>query len=146
MTIKHEFEGNSAICSNMILNAKDQIGSILVSVAPENNLTGFYNNYNNKKILIEENIITNTQVYGICAINGENVTIRNNVITNAFMNGAGNVGSFYGFTPKSGIFVGKSSNVYVTGNTVYASATTTQAVEIYSNCLGTIVNTGNTLQ
>ena len=145
VVIRHNNISNSAICSNMIRDAEDQIGSILVSIAPTTEVTGFYNCTNNRNILIEDNTITNSQVYGIFAINCDGIQIRNNSITNAFMNGAGNVGAYYGIAPKSGIFVGKSANVAVTGNTVKASSVVTQAVEIHSTCFGSLTNTGNLL-
>ncbi|MHB1454407.1 MAG: right-handed parallel beta-helix repeat-containing protein [Saccharofermentanales bacterium] len=125
----------------------DQIGAILVTVTPPTNVTGFYNNHQNRNILIEGNKITNTQVYGIFAVNCDTLTIRNNTITNPFMNGFGNVGNLYPITPDSGIFVGMSSNVTVTGNTVIQGNTVlANAVTIHPNCTGTIKNSGNLLK
>lgn len=139
---------NSTVCSDVITNdGQDQIGSILVNVSPPTNVTGFYNCYQNKNILIERNKINSTQVYGIFAINCDGINIKNNIITNPFKNGAGKVGSLYGIVPKSGIFVGKSKNVTATGNTVSgAPAFVTKAVEIHSTCSGKISETGNSLK
>lgn len=139
---------NSTICSDVLTrDGQDQIGSILVNVAPPTNVTGFYNCYQNKNILIEGNKIDTTQVFGIFAINCDGITIKNNTINNPFKNGAGKVGSLYGITPKSGIFVGKSKNITVTENTVSgAPAFVTKAVEIHSSCSGKISETQNTLK
>ena len=147
VTIRNNTITNSANCSDVLTqDNQDMIGSIVVNVAPPTNITGFYNCYQNKNILIEGNKINTTQVYGIFAINCDGITIRNNTITNLFVNGLGKVGNLYGITPKSGIFVGKSNNVTVTGNTVSgAPAAITQAVEIHSTCGGQITESGNTL-
>ncbi len=137
----------SATSSNMIHeNNIDQIGAILVSVAPPKGVTGFYNCFQNKNIVIEGNSITDSRVFGIAAINCDGITIKNNTITRPFCNGIGNVGDLYGITPKSGIFVGMSKNITVTGNTVVGGGKVSQAVEIYSNCSGIKANSGNTLK
>lgn len=137
----------SAISSNIIReNNIDQIGAILVTVTPPENVKGFYNCYQNKNILIEGNTITDSRVYGIAAINCDGITIKNNTITRPFCNGIGNVGDLYGISPKSGIFVGKSKNITVTGNTVIGGGKVSQAVEVHTNCSNIKANSGNTLK
>ena len=101
------------------------------------------NNYECKNILIEKNTITDCQVYGIFTSNCNGITIQSNIISNPFVNGIGNVGASYGLTPNSGIFVGMSKNITVTGNTVAGGGRISQAVEIYSNCSGAINNSNN---
>jgi len=147
VTVRNNKITRTATSSNMIHEKNvDQIGSILVTVTPPNNVTGFMNCFQNKNILIEGNTITDSQVYGIMALNCDGITIKNNKITNALCNGIGKVGSLYNITPKSGIFVGMSKNITVTGNTVTGNAAVKQAVEIYSNCSAVLANSNNTLK
>ncbi|MBE6904381.1 MAG: hypothetical protein E7480_07215, partial [Ruminococcaceae bacterium] len=136
----------SAISSNIILDGRvDQIGAILINVAPPNNVTGFYQCMQNKNILIENNTITNSRAFGIAAMNCDGITIRNNTIENPFCNGIGTVGQLYGITPSSAIFVGMSKNVTVTDNTVTGNKIS-KAVDIHSTCTGSIVERGNTYE
>ena len=129
------------------LNAEDgNPGAIFIGNVPLANSKGFLNNYECKNILIEKNTITNSRVYGIFASNCDGITIQNNIISNPFINGIGKVGASYGLKPDSGIFVGMSKNVTVTGNTVTGGGKVSKAVEIYSNCSGTIKNSNNTFK
>ena len=118
-------------------------GAIFIGNVPLYKTEGFLNNYECKNILIEKNTITDCQVYGIFTSNCDGITIQSNIISNPFVNGIGNVGALYGLTPNSGIFVGMSKNITVTGNTVAGGGRISQAVEIYSNCSGAINNSNN---
>ncbi|MBE6904439.1 MAG: right-handed parallel beta-helix repeat-containing protein [Ruminococcaceae bacterium] len=146
VTIRNNKINASAISSNMILDGKvDQIGAILVNVAPPNNVSGFYKCMQNKNILIENNTIKNSRVFGIAVMNCDGITIKNNIIENPFCNGTGKVGQLYGITPSSAIFVGMSKNITVTGNTVTGNKIS-KAVEIHSTCTGSIKESGNKKQ
>lgn len=118
-------------------------GAIYIGNVPISNTKGFLNNFECKNILVEKNTITAPQVYGIFATNCDGITIQNNIITNPFVNGIGNVGRVYGVAPNSGIFVGMSKNITVTGNTVNGGGKISKAVEIHTNCSGTIKNSNN---
>lgn len=118
-------------------------GTIWVGIVPTSNVSGFMNNYNNKSITVANNTITDTRVYGIFATNCDGITITGNTIDRPFVNGIGQAGAGYGLTPNSGLFVGMSKNVTVTGNTVIGGGKVSQAAEIHSNCSGTIQNSNN---
>ena len=148
LTIRNNKISNSAVCGNMIKSAENsELGSITVSISNPSNVTGFFNNMQNKNILIENNTITNTQIFGIMTNNCDGVTIKNNTITNPFINGIFSAGKCYNITPTGGIFVGMSKNVTVTGNTVVGGGKVSQAVQIDPTCIaGTVTNTSNVLK
>ena len=136
---------NSATGGDMIKSSTNSmVGSICVSTVPTTNFTGFYNNMELNNIDIEGNSITNSQIYGIFAANCNGLTIKNNTIVNPFQNGIGSALSLYSITPNSGIFIGKSENITVTGNSVTGnSSVTSQAVTVDGSCIGSISNSNN---
>ena len=148
VTISNNKITQSATCSNVIVQTdNDDLGSINVSISPPSGVTGFFKNMQNKNILIENNTINTTQVFGIMTNNCDGVTIKNNTVTNPFNNGIDNAGKFFNIIPTGGIFVGMSKNVTVTGNTVVGGGKVSQAVQIDPTCTaGTVISTNNILK
>ena len=156
VTIKNNKISGNSISSNLLSDSNvDQIGDILVNIAPGYTdvrgvlTTGFLNSMEHKNILIEGNTISNTRVYGIFVSNSNGVTIKNNTITNPFKSGFGQVGKLFEIpTPTGGIFVGMSNNVTVTGNTVNAQSAAAKGfadVAQFIKCTGTVTNSNNKL-
>lgn len=123
------------------------MGAVTLSIEPMlNNTTTFFECHELKDIIVEGNTFTNVRTHGISAINCSNIAIKNNVIINPLCDGVNDVGSLYDLTANSGIFVGMSKNITVTGNAVVAKgAGVLYPVTIHENCSGTITNSGNTL-
>lgn len=144
--IRNNVVKNAALGSTVLYGDNKSPGAILVTLR---GLLGddsaFLENYEFRDILIEGNQIIDSRVYAVFATNCTGLTIKNNIITNPYLDGIGGVGTDLGISPKSGIFVGMSKNVTVTGNTVKGNNWITQAVEIHENCSGTILNTSNSL-
>lgn len=133
---------NNAVSGEMYKQPEnDMIGSIFIGVTPPQGTNGFYNCKQNKNILIENNTITNTNVYGIMAANCDGVTIQKNTVTNPFQSGIGTVGQRFGVTPDSGILVAGSTNITVSGNTVSGNQIS-QAVALYE-CTNVKANANN---
>jgi len=137
---------NSTVGKDMTMSInRDNLGAIMVNVLLDRAHNGFINSYEQKNILIENNVINRTAVYGISCTNVDGLTIRNNSITNPFMFGVGKVGQNFGIKPNAGIFIGQSMKVSVTGNTVTGGPLEiTKAVQIHSNVTSIIDNSNNT--
>jgi len=125
VSIKNNKITGSGSSGNMLKWAEnDMLGAIHIGVAHPAGVEGFYSCFENKNIVISDNTIKNTQLYGIFVTNCTGIKISNNTIENALKNGANKLGSLYGLTPKSAIFVGMSKDITSSGNTVSGSNTT----------------------
>lgn len=136
---------NGTVCTDMITTTnRENLGAIMIGLQCDKGHHGFLNNYEHKNIVIENNYIEGTAVYGISCVNVDGLTVRNNTIKNPFQYGVGKVGYDYGITPNAGIFIGKCMKVKVAGNTVIGGpAQITQAVQVHSNVTGVLENSGN---
>ena len=148
MVIRNNTITNVGIAADMLHTDKiDMLGSIIVTISPPNNITGFAYNSPIKNVTIEGNVINGTGIWGIFALYCDGLKIRNNTINRPFMNGFGpnKIGNMYGITPTGGIFIGKSKSVTVTGNKITgAPAQITEAVTVHSTNSG-VTNNSNSL-
>lgn len=126
-----QIQGTSAVAGIMVLlDAKN---------------SDFYPCTEIRNITISGNTVTNHGTYGIFVSNCNGVTVKDNKIYNPFSRGVNKIGNSYGLTAKSGILIGMSKNITVTGNTVQCGKDEiTKAVEILSNCSSVKANSGNT--
>jgi hypothetical protein len=147
VTIRNNKFKDTSTASNEIYNRSSQIAAVTIGIGPElHGSGGFFESHELKDITIEGNTFENSRVYAVSALNCNGITVKNNTIINPFANGLGVVGSEYGVTPKSAIFVAMSMDITVTGNNVTdAASEITQAAEIHSNCSGDKVNSDNTI-
>ena len=135
VTIRGNKVKNSTVGKDMTktINRND-FGAISVNILLDRNHDGILKNFSHKNIVIEDNVIDGTSVYGISCLNVDGLTIRNNKITNPFMYGIGHIGENMGVVPNSGIFVGQCMNVTVTDNTVSGGPDEiTDAVQIHES-------------
>ncbi|MBQ8683691.1 MAG: right-handed parallel beta-helix repeat-containing protein [Clostridia bacterium] len=149
------YSQNAVIRGNTIINGAvdeglrwhtdiNQLGAILIGYWLDGRHGGYQNNYEHKNILIENNVIQGTSVYGIACLNVDGLTIRGNTITDPFKYGVGAVGSRFGLRPDGGILIAQCKNVTVTGNTVTGGPEQiTQAVQIDKNVSAIKANTDN---
>ena len=146
--ILNNYISRSAACySNIIKGTSNSsiLGSITIGIAPISGQTGFINNFNNQTIVISNNYINTSSIYGIFAANCNGLTISNNAIVNPFAYGIFQAGSLYSITPNSGIFLGKSENATVTNNSVtgVSDSSITTSVTVHSSCTN-VTTSGNT--
>ena len=123
------------------------LGAIMIGHQMDMAHDGYLNNYEFKNILIENNTIRGTGVYGISCVSVDGLTIRNNKIIDPFMFGLGTTNEYrtdFGLDPNAGIHIGQCKNVTVTGNTVTGGPTQiTEAVQFGKNVSDIKANSGN---
>ena len=123
------------------------LGAIMIGHQMDMAHDGYLNSYEFKNILIENNTIKSTGVYGISCVSVDGLTIRNNTITDPFMFGLGTTNEYrtdFGLDPNAGIHIGQCKNVTVTGNTVTGGPTQiTQAVQYGKNVSNIKDDSGN---
>ena len=149
------YSQNAIIRGNTIINGAvdevlrwqtdiNQLGAILIGYWLDGRHSGYQANYEHKNILIENNVIQGTSVYGIACLNVDGLTVRNNTVTDPFKFGVGAVGSRFGLQPDAGIFIGQCQDVTVTGNTVSGGPPEiTQAVQLDRNVANIEANSDN---
>ncbi|MBQ8683692.1 MAG: right-handed parallel beta-helix repeat-containing protein [Clostridia bacterium] len=97
------------------------LGAIMIGHQMDMAHDGYLNCFEFKNILIENNTIKSTGVYGISCVSVDGLTIRNNKIIDPFMFGMGTSNEYrtdFELNPNAGIHIGQCKNVTVTGNTV----------------------------
>ena len=149
------FSSNVVIRSNHIINGavgkdmtrpinRENLGAIMVNILLDRGHNGLINNFEHKNIVIEDNIVESTAVYGISCVNVDGLTVRNNRVCNPFMFGVGAVGQNFDISPEAGIFIGQCRNVYATDNTVAGGPEEiTQAVQMHSSVTDIKQNSNN---
>ncbi len=149
------FSSNVIIRGNKVINSsvgkdmtmainRENMGAIMVNILLDRAHNGMINNYSHENIVIEDNIIDGTALYGISCTNVDGLTVRNNTINNPFMFGIGTIGQNSGIEPNAGIFIGQCKNVSVSDNTVTGGPEEIiQAVQIHSNVKNIIENINN---
>jgi parallel beta-helix repeat protein len=130
VTIRNNTIKDCGIGASMI-GGSTNFGTIVVGIEPTTNITsGLMNCWELKDIVIEDNVIENTNAYGISATNGDGITIRNNEIINCLMTGEGVIAQDrVGVTASSGILVAKCKNVLLEGNSATSDTVELTAVE-----------------
>lgn len=152
------FSANAIIRNNKIINGTTCVdmhmkvneynyGAIMIGMQFDQVHMGYLNNYEHKNIVIENNVIQGTSVYGIFCTSVDGLTVRNNTIIDPFKHGIGTIGEAYGVTPNGGILIGQCKNVTVTGNKVTGGPSQiTQAVQLDKNVSNVKANSGNKKQ
>lgn len=152
------FTTNAIIRNNKIVNGTTSVdmhmkvneynyGAIMIGMQFDQKHQGYLNNYEHKNILIENNVIQGTSVYGIFCTSVDGLTVRNNTVINPFKHGIGTIGEAYGLEPNGGILIGQCKNVTVTGNKVTGGpAQITQAVQLDKNVSNIKANSDNKKQ
>ncbi len=111
------------------------IGTIFVSMTPPQAVTGFQYNLENQDIVIENNKIDDSFLYGIFISNADHVKIKNNIIGSTFIRRqAFGAGQLYNIHPNSGILIGMSKNIEITDNTVTKGVITNKVVTFDKSC------------
>lgn len=109
------------------------VGAITVTMDAGEN--GFRECFENRNILIENNIVMDSGAYGIFASNCTDLTLRNNRVIGPFKTGINRLGQQFGLTPHGGILVGMTRGAVVEGNTVRGCCEALDvAVEIDETC------------
>ncbi len=149
------FSSNVVIKGNKIINSsvgkdmtrpinRENMGAVMVNILFDRAHNGILNNYEHKNIVIEDNVIDGTALYGISCTNVNGLAIRNNTVNNPFMFGIGTIGQNSGVSPNAGIFIGRCKNVIVSGNSVTSSLDKiTQAVQIHNSVSDILENSNN---
>ncbi len=145
VTIRGNTVKNSTVGKDMTTTInRNDYGAISVNILLDRAHNGMLKNYSHKNIVIEDNVVDGTAVYGIYCLNVDGLTVRNNKITNPFKYGVASIGSNIGVKPNSGIFIGQCMNVSVTDNTVTGGPEEiTEAVQIHENVINVKENSNN---
>lgn len=115
LVIKNNIIKNCAIDKQAKLGDRYTVGSIMVMLQ---SFGGFKKCFNYENIIIENNTVEDSGVYGIFVSNANKVTVNNNKVINPFKSGINEIASWYNIKPKSGIFIGESTNASESDNSV----------------------------
>jgi Right handed beta helix region len=130
--------------ANELTAGNGALGTIYVGMSAPEGAKGFFNNFQNCNVTIENNHIEDSFIYGIFVSNGDGVKIAGNAVGQTFVRGtAFDAGQLYGIKPDSGIFVGHSRNVTVSGNSVAHGRVTKTAVTLDPSCDKPTLHVGN---
>jgi hypothetical protein len=126
---------HSVTGANALTAGSAALGTIYVGMDAPEGAKGFQNNFQNRNITIAANRIDDSHIYAIFVTNADSVSITNNVIGQTFIRGrAFGAGEFYGVSPSSAIFIGRSKNVEIGNNTAAHGQVTRTAVTVDGTC------------
>jgi Right handed beta helix region len=130
--------------ANALTDGSGALGAIYIGMSAPEGAKGFQNNFQNRNITIEGNRIDDSYIYAIFVSNADGVRIVGNIIGQTFIRGnAFGAGQFYGATPNSAIFIGRSKNAEISNNTVARGRIAKTAVAIDRTCLVNSIHVGN---
>jgi parallel beta-helix repeat protein len=135
LTFKNNRFSHCITGANALTAGNSELGTIYVGMSAPDSVKGFPNNFGNRNVTIEGNHIDDSYIYGIFVANSDNVKIINNEIGQTFIRGtAYDAGQLYGIKPSSGIYIGRSRNVTISGNTVAHGRIAKSAVAVDATC------------
>jgi parallel beta-helix repeat protein len=146
LTFRNNHFTHSITGANALTGGSGELGAIHIGMSAPEGAKGFQNNFQNRNITIEGNRIDDSYIYGIFVSNADGLRITGNVIGQTFIRGAFDAGQLYGLRPSSAIFVGRSRNAQISGNTVAHGPVTKAAVAMDRTCdMGSVHVTNNKL-
>jgi parallel beta-helix repeat protein len=135
LTFKNNRFSHCVTGANELTAGNGALGTIYVGMAAPDSTKGFANNFGNRNVTIEGNHIDDSYIYGIFVANADGVKIINNEIGQTFIRGtAYDAGQLYGIKPSSAIYIGRSRNVTVGGNTMAHGRVAKSAVAVDATC------------
>jgi parallel beta-helix repeat protein len=144
LTLKNNRFSHCVTGANELTAGNGALGTIYVGMAAPESTKGFPNNVQNRNVTIEGNHIDDSYIYGIFVANADGVKIAGNTIGQTFVRGtAYDAGQLYGIKPDSAIYVGRSRNVTISGNTVAHGRVARTAVAVDPTCDKATVHVGN---
>ena len=121
--------------ANELTSGSGTLGTIYVGMVPPEGATGFQNNFQNRRVIIEGNHIDDSYIYAIFVSNADGARIAGNAIGQTFVRGnLFGAGEFFHIKPDSAIFVGRARNIEISNNVVARGHITTIAVAIDPSC------------
>jgi hypothetical protein len=143
LTLKNNRFDHSITGANELTAGNGALGTIYVGMAPPEGAKGFPNNFQNRNVTIQGNRIDNSFIYGIFVGNADGVKIIDNIIGQTFIRGSFDAGKFYGATPNSGIFIGRSKNAEISNNQVAQGRIAKVAVTVDRTCVKDSIHMAN---
>ena len=135
LTFKDNRFSHCASGANELTAGNGALGTITIGMVAPESVKGFPNNFQNRNVTIEGNHIDDSYIYGIFVANADGVKIINNEIGQTFIRGtAYDAGQLYGIKPTSAIYIGRSRNVTVNGNTIAHGRIAKTAVAVDATC------------
>ena len=121
--------------ANEMTSGSGTLGTIYVGMVPPEGVSGFQNNFQNRRVIIEDNHIDDSFIYAIFASNADGLKIADNVIGQTFIRGnTFGAGDFFRIKPDSAIYVGRSRNVEINNNVAARGRIATTPVAIDPTC------------
>jgi hypothetical protein len=143
LTFRNNRFDHSITGANELTGGNGALGTIYIGMSPPEGAKGFANNFQNRNITIQGNRIDNSFIYGIFVSNADGVRIIDNFIGQTFIRGSFDAGKFYGETPNSGIFIGRSRNAEISNNSVARGRIAKTAVAIDRTCVRGSIHLAN---
>jgi hypothetical protein len=97
-------------------------------------VNGFPDNVQNRNVVIENNQIDESYDYAIFVANADGVQIVGNTIGRTFIRGAFDAGGLSGIVPGSAIYLGRSKDVVIGGNTAARGPVAKAVVAVDKTC------------
>ncbi len=143
LTLRSNRFDHSITGANALTEGNGALGTIYIGMSTPEGAKGFQNNFQNRNITIQGNRIDNSFIYGIFVSNADGVRIIDNFIGQTFIRGSFDAGKFYGETPNSGIFIGRSRNAEIRNNTVAHGRIAKTAVAVDRTCVRESIHLAN---
>jgi parallel beta-helix repeat protein len=135
LSIKNNRFSHCVTGANELTAGNGALGAIYVGMSAPDSVKGFPGNFQNRNVTIDGNHVDDSYVYGIFVANADGVKITNNTIGQTFVRGtAFDAGKLYGIKPDSAVFVGRSRNVTIAGNTMAHGRVAKTAVAVDATC------------
>lgn len=143
LTFKNNRFTHSITGANELTDGSGALGAIYVGMSPPEGAKGFQNNFENRNVTIQGNRIDDSFIYAIFVSNADGVRIIDNIVGQTFIRGSAfGAGRFYGATPDSAIFIGRSKNAEINNNTVARGRIAKTAVTVDRTCVNGSIHVG----
>jgi hypothetical protein len=143
LVLRNNHFTHSITGANALTEGNGALGTIYIGMSPPEGARGFQNNFQNRNVTIQGNRIDDSFIYGIFVGNTDGVRIIDNVIGQTFIRGGFDAGKFYGETPNSGIFIGRSRNAEISNNSVARGRIAKTAVAVDRTCVRDSIHMAN---
>lgn len=135
LRIRNNLFSHCMVDAANMFDSSSALGTIYLGMTPPLSAKGFQANFENENVVIENNTIKDSYLYGIFVTNANGVTIKNNAVGQTFSRGqAFGAGKLFGVYPDSGIFVGMSKNIKISNNVVARGTVAKRAVAVHESC------------
>jgi hypothetical protein len=143
LTFKNNRFTHSITGANELTDGSGALGAIYIGMSPPAGAKGFQNNFGNRNATIQGNRIDDSFIYAIFVSNADGVRIIDNIVGQTFIRGSAfGAGRFYGATPDSAIFIGRSKNAEINNNTVARGRIAKTAVTVDRSCVNGSIHVG----